>query len=107
MPSPEEIQVLKQARVFRDMVLSEGWKEYVKILEAQIMTREEVIHCPLHSLPPHFVNPSTDLASKAAAVESVKGAVIGLRTAIYTPTATIESAKEIASRSKDDTNGSS
>jgi hypothetical protein len=101
MPSVEEIQILKQARVFRDMVATDGWKEYCKILEAQIAAREEVIHCPLHSLPPHFVPPESDLASKAAAVESAKGAVIGLRAALHIPTATIESAKDIADRSKD------
>jgi hypothetical protein len=104
MPNKEEIQILKQARLFRDMVATEAWLEYVKVLEAQIAAREEVLHIPLHSLPPHFVPPSTDLSSKAAAIESVKGAIIGLRTALNTPTATIESAREIAKTSKDDAN---
>jgi hypothetical protein len=96
--SPENTQILKQARLFRDLVATEGWREYVKVLEAQISAREEIIHLPLHALPPHFVPPGTDLASKAAALESAKGAIIGLRLAIHTPVATIESAHEIAKK---------
>jgi hypothetical protein len=101
MPNADDVQILKQARVFKDMIETEGWKAYAQVLEAQIMAREEVLHCPIHALPPHFVNPSTDLASKAAALESAKGAIIGLRIALRTPFATIESAKEIAKSSKD------
>ena len=76
MANKEEIQILKQARLFKDMIETDGWKELVKVLEAQIAAREEVIHCPIHALPQHFIAASTDLASKAAAIESAKGAVI-------------------------------
>jgi hypothetical protein len=101
MASPEEVQVLKQARLFRELLSHEGWKAYAQVLEAQIAAREEVVHCPIHALPPHFVNPSTDLASKAAAIESAKGAIIGLKIALNTPAATIESASEMARKSKE------
>lgn len=105
MPSESEVAVLKQARVFRDMLETEGWKEYTKILSAQINAREEVIHCPIHALPPTFVSQDTDLASKAAAVESAKGAIIGLKVALTIPSITIESAKQIAESSKEKSNG--
>lgn len=101
MPTPEEVQILKQARLFKDLVDTEGWKALVEVLQAQIATREAIVLTPLHALPPNSVPAETDLASKAAALEVFKGAIIGIRLALNTPKATIESAADIARESRD------
>ena len=101
MPTQEEIIILKQARLVKEMAETEGWKEFVKILEAHIATRMAVIVSPFHSLPDNSGYQGMDLGAKAAAIESVKGAVIGLRLAINLPASIIESAKEIMRESRD------
>lgn len=100
MPSPEEVQLLKQARLLKEIVDTPGWREYESILRAQIATREAIVLSPLHALPANSVPQETDLASKAAAMEMFKGAIIGLRLALETPKATIESASDIAQESR-------
>lgn len=101
MPTQEEILILKQARLIKEMAETEGWKEFQKILEAQVATRLSIIVSPFHSLPDNSGYQGMDLAAKAAAIESVKGAVIGLRLAINLPASIIESAKEIMRESRD------
>src|SRR5262245_20600745 len=101
MPTQEEILILKQARLLKEMVETQGWTEFKKILEAHIATRLSIISTPFHSLPDNSGYQGMDLAAKAAAVESVKGAVIGLRLALTLPESTIEAAKEIMRESRD------
>lgn len=99
MVSPEEVQILKQARLVKEMIETEGWKALCEVLRAQILTRELLIRRPLHDLP-HEQFPGMDLASKAAAVEAIKGAVIGLNLALSLPESIINSANEIMAESK-------
>lgn len=94
MPSPEEVQLMKQARLFKDLVDTPGWQELVKVAEAQIKAREVLILAPMHEIN-GSVPGETDLASKAAARECFKGAIIGIRTIIGTPQATIDSVAEM------------
>lgn len=90
----EEKQVMRAARAFEDMVSTDGWKHFVSTLEAQIAERMQIIQTPLHALPgPQFAN--MDMMGRATALESVKGAVIGLRLALSLPSATMNHAKQI------------
>lgn len=100
MASPEEVQILKQARLIKDMEATEGWKVYKEILSSQIETRLRIIERPFHDMP-HEQFPGMDLAAKAAAVESIKGAVIGLRLALSLPASIIQSAAEIMRESRE------
>lgn len=99
--TPDEITILKQARLIKEMTETPGWPEFKKILEAQIATRLGIISMPFHSLPENSGYVGMDLAAKAAALESVKGAVIGLRLAITLPDSIIESSKEIMKASRE------
>lgn len=100
MASPEEVQILKQARVIKEMEATEGWRAFADVLKAQVETRLRIIERPLHDLP-HEQFPGMDLAAKAAAIESIKGAVIGLRLALSLPQSIIQSAAEIMRESRE------
>src|SRR5512139_796103 len=100
MASPEEVQILKQARVIKEMEATEGWRTFAAVLQAQIDTRMKIIERPFHDMP-HEQFPGMDLAAKAAAVESIKGAVIGLRLALSLPASIIQSAAEIMRESRE------
>ena len=89
----EEVQVLRQARILREFIESEGWREYEKILKAQIETRQLVITTPLSERLPAFEG--MDFTTRAVAVEVVKGALIGLNLALSIPQSTIAHGKEI------------
>lgn len=94
MPNPEEVQLMKQARLFKDLVDTPGWQELVKVAEAQVKAREALVLAPMHEVNGSIPG-ETDLASKAAARECLKGAIIGIRTIIGTPQATIESVADM------------
>jgi len=101
MLSQDEVTILKQARLIKEMTETQGWQEFKKILEAQIAMRTSILMSPFHSLPDGSGYQGMDLAAKAAALESVKGAVIGLRLALSLPDSIIESSKEIMRESRD------
>ena len=99
--TPDEVLMLKRGRLFKELLDHPGWKELEAIMGAQIATREAIVLSPLHALPPNSIPPETDLASKSAAMEMFKGAIIGIRLVMNTPKATIESAADIARESRD------
>ena len=70
-----EVQVLRVSRLMQDMSQTEGWKEYEKILQAQIADRLRILAQPLHTLPNDL---GLDFLGRAAQLESVKGAIIAL-----------------------------
>jgi hypothetical protein len=98
---PEEAYILKQARLFRDMIASAPWQEFVRVLDAQIATRLKLVESPLHDLPETVISKGADLAARAAVMESIKGAVIGLRLARSLPESTISAADDIMHESRE------
>ncbi len=90
----EERDVLKCARLFRDLIATEGWIEYQKMLDAQLASRSRILATPLDALPSGEFQ-QMDFVAKAAKMESVKGAIIGLTLARSLPELTIQSASDI------------
>lgn len=88
----EEVEVLKLARLFGELMRTEGWKAYCDLLEEQIKARLDGVLQPLHTVGFDGVG---DLAGKAAAMESLKGAINGLRLAKELPSMTMAHADEI------------
>lgn len=98
----EEIEVLRQARYLRDLVESPGWKEYLKILEAQIKFREGLIMLPISVLEQASADfKGMDYQSKQAQLESIKGALIAIKLCRDLPQHTIEAAQEIVRDHRD------
>lgn len=90
---PEEVQILKQARLFRDLVAMEAWKELEKLLKANIETRKSILVTPLDQIG--GIPSDTPFDVRAAKMEVIKGAVIGLNLAVQLPHATIAEAENI------------
>lgn len=88
----DETELLRQARVMRELLRLEGWKEYVKVLDLQIAARERLIAVPLSEME------GGSFEDKALRLELIKGALIGLRLARDTVSMIIDHANEIASR---------
>jgi hypothetical protein len=103
--STDERSILRLAEGFREMVATDWWREYVKVLDAQIADRELVLLLPMSDQHPRFNG--MDFNTRAVALEVIKGALIGLRLAKSIPTATIAHASDIVREhsSKDDDNG--
>lgn len=102
--SPDEKQILRLADVMKDLRLTEGWKEYVKVLDTQIKDREQVVQTPLSASIVAFQG--MDFNTRAVHVEAVKGALIALRLARDLPNTIIDHANEIrAKNSPGDDNG--
>lgn len=99
MPEPildygtDEKQVLRLAAHFREMVATDWWKEYVRILDAQISDREQLLLLPVSEQHPKFQG--MDFQTRAVSLETIKGAIIGLRLAKTIPSATIDHASDI------------
>ena len=88
-------QILPMAERFRELIETKAWKEYSAILRAQIAEREDLLHRPLHDLQsPNLL--SGDFFGRAAAAESIKGAIIGLSLALSIPLSTIQHADDIS-----------
>lgn len=92
--SKEELEVLKQARIYREGLDSELWRMHDKILAEQIALRERVLATPMHSLQSDEFR-GMDFMAKAAQLESVKGAIIGLKLARELPELTLRHAQAI------------
>ncbi len=95
--SLEQTNILKLGRVMRDGVGTEFWKEFQNVIRYQIMERENILHTPLHALPPQVCAAMGDFAGKAAAQESIKGALIALKLVLTLPDTIIMQATELAS----------
>lgn len=89
----DETHVLRLSRLFDDMTSTEGWKEYEKVLRAQIKDRELLVGIPISTDNPAFAG--MDFTTRVAAVEVIKGALIGLNLALSLPSATMKHAKDI------------
>lgn len=100
----DEREILRRSRLMKELLDHPAWKEYVAIQEAQIKTREIIIRTPLSDLPEALR--SLDFMSRAAAMESIKGAIIGLTLARDTPQSIIAHAKEIVREHSDTTEDS-
>lgn len=92
----EETEVLRQARHLRDLLEHPAWKEYVKILEAQIALREQILLLPMAALSSASSEfQGMDYQSRLAHLESIKGALIGLRLCRDLPQTTVDQARDI------------
>lgn len=98
----EEREILRLSRQFGGMTGSEWWKEYATILRAQIETRERLVMLPLSEKNQAFEG--MDFTTRAASLETIKGAIIGLRLALAIPELTMKHASDIvAEHSPEDT----
>lgn len=91
--SPDEKEILKLADVMRDFRLTEGWKEFEKVLDQQIRLREVIVQSPLSENITAFAG--MDFTTRAVHVESVKGALSALRTVRNLPATIIDQATDI------------
>lgn len=104
----EERQILKQGREFSDLVGSPGWKAFEALIQAHIATRERIILLPITEVAPKHISgvgadgqPQVgeapwDFYTRAASLEVIKGALIGLKLSLSLVTTTMQQAKEIA-----------
>jgi hypothetical protein len=90
--TPSDVKRL--AHQLTDMMETRGWVEYVKIVQSQIHEREKLVLGPLHDVTLNNT-PAANLQEKMIALESLKGAIIGLRLAIDTPQSIIQHARDI------------
>ena len=100
MPSLDQVQMLKLGRQMRDGVNTEFWKAMQSVIQSHITTREAIVHAPLHTLPSEFAQ--GDFATRAVALESVKGALIALKLVATLPDTIIAQASEIAKENSSD-----
>jgi hypothetical protein len=89
----KERSVLQLAKEFSEMVQTKWWREYCRILDAQIKDRETLLLLPVSEKHPKF--DGMDFQTRAVSLETIKGAVIALRLAKAIPDATIAHAKDI------------
>lgn len=99
--TPDQVRLLKTERLFRDMLRTEGWSEYQKILRDMVEMRTAAILQPLHMASSDQV-PGGDFVARSAALESMKGALIGLKLALDLPSTILSEADEIRKRHNED-----
>lgn len=75
----------------KELTETRGWSEYKQILQTHIATREALVFAPLHDLP----TKSDDAQAKLLMLESIKGALIGLKLARDLPDTIIQHAADI------------
>src|SRR4051812_48210822 len=92
--SESETALLKQARELKDLVDHPSWRVFQKMLVAQFEARMGILATPLHALQSEEFK-GMDFTSKAMQVESIKGAIIGLRLAHDLPQLTITQASDL------------
>ena len=98
--SEEEQAIVRQGRLFREMIESAGWKEYEKLLLSHIESRRRELDAPILVKDDRYL--AVDAGTKLAISESIKGAIIALRLAIALPSATVEQARELTRTSPND-----
>lgn len=89
--------IRRLAKVMSDLKETKGWQEYSKLVGRMVRVREALVFSPIDSIPTNH----QDLTAKMVALESIKGAVIGLRLAIDLPDSIMQHAADIA-REKDE-----
>lgn len=94
--SKEELRLAADGREVADMLRSKGWAVFERVLNAQIKVRQDMLLLPSHELK--HESGMLDGVSRMLAQECVKGALIGLRLALATPSAMVAQADEIRSR---------
>lgn len=90
----DEREIVRQGRLFRDLLESPGWKEYEKLIGSHIESRQRQLSAPILVQDEKYQ--MMDAGTKLAIHESLKGAIIALRLALAIPFATVEQAKEIS-----------
>lgn len=86
----EERRVLRLRRAMEDLIASPAWKEYEAIIQSQVATREHtILNEPAAGSGP------TDPLGRLLGLETIKGALIGLKLALSTPHTIIAEAKDI------------
>ena len=96
-PAKQEEEILKLAGLMRELVTQPAWIAYVQTLRAQVSDRQRLLQAPLHeaSVKQGDGTLVQDFVAKAAVMETVKGAVIGLELAIRLPSSIIDHANSI------------
>lgn len=90
--SKDEILILKQARELGDMMATPGWKVYTTLIGQQLEDRQNLMVTPLASLPNMD---GCDGMTRAAALEGIKGAYMGLRLALTIPQTIVAEAERL------------
>lgn len=90
--SDDERRILRQGRALGEMLGTEGWKEYEKILQAHCEERLALLLLPLGD------SKHTEAMMAAVGQEYIKGAVYGLRLALSLPASTVEQSRELQDR---------
>lgn len=83
----DEEEFIRQKKLLEPMLVSEAWKEYERILNAQIANHMAQLMSS--------ANPTLDGLSQVMSGEYRKGAVFGIQRAVATPYDIIRSANEI------------
>ncbi len=91
--NPDERHVLRLAEHFRSMTATEWWKEFEKILLTQIAERERILLTPISAN--HEAFKGQDFTTRVVQLETIKGAIIGLKLALSIPSDTINHASSI------------
>lgn len=98
--SKDEIEILKASRELGDMLNLPAWKRYEAILNEQVAARYGLLMQPASELdanrPPGEAR--LDGMSRFAAVECIKGAIIGLKLALSLPRTILDHAQELRNR---------
>lgn len=85
-PSKEDLEDLKKFRALRDMMNTEGWKLYEKLLRAHLEAKRDAA---LKPISPEILPDQTirwpDGVTQVLLGEANKGAIIGLRLALELP----------------------
>jgi hypothetical protein len=73
------LQDLKVAAQIKDMIHTEGWKQYKKLLEAKLREKTDLAFLPVNA------QLEVDGITQVLVGESAKGAIMGLRLALELP----------------------
>lgn len=90
----EDREDLRDAKIIEEFIEHAFWKTLRRRLERALEMRRQILETPLHMIPSEAI-PQGDFLSRAAALENIKGAMIGLRTAIELPQRIVESRSNI------------
>lgn len=113
----EEREILRLAKFAKDMIETDWWKSYRKIIETQIATREAILLTPLTDIAPKqlqmlgdsglpvSMEAPWDFETRVMKSELLKGAVIGLKLALSIPQATIDHSAAILAEHSEKTDG--
>lgn len=95
-----EEDMRRLAARMKDLVENKYWQDYKQVVQRMISVREELTQAPLITVLPEYA----DLQSKMIALESVKGAIIGLKLALTFPESIIQHAADVSRERKESQN---